>query len=177
MGNFGEFLKTQWKMPKLKKSNATFWVIFKHCVPSAGMVCSQYFSRGLGLNGSFSLVSLNLVYNLSYPLIIHHYPLHCRPQIRLIQAPLASDIFLPFISAQLTELKLTENVTSHTQCLIITKNVPIDISFNFAIFHYFLSYKKATCQLTLFDRKLQVFKNSPNLTFLAFLMNFCPLKM
>ena len=33
---------------------------------------------------------------------------------------------------------------------------------------------KLTCLVTLFDRKLHVFKNSPNWPFLAFLMNFCP---
>ena len=26
------YQKGQWKMPKFKNSNATFWVIFKHCV-------------------------------------------------------------------------------------------------------------------------------------------------
>ncbi len=36
---------------------------------------------------------------------------------------------------------------------------------------------KLICLVTLFDRKLQVFKNSPNWACLAFLMNFCPLKM
>ena len=36
---------------------------------------------------------------------------------------------------------------------------------------------KLTCLVTLFDRKLQVFKNSPKCTILAFLINFCPLKM
>ena len=40
---------------------------------------------------------------------------------------------------------------------------------NIGTFHYFL--------VTLFDRKLQVFKNSPKWTiFLAFLIHFCPLK-
>ena len=36
---------------------------------------------------------------------------------------------------------------------------------------------KLACLVTLFDRKLQVFKNSPKWTILAFLINFCPLKM
>mgnify|MGYP006903672738 CR=1 FL=1 len=36
---------------------------------------------------------------------------------------------------------------------------------------------KLTCLVTLFDRKLQVIKNSQKLTFfLAFLINFCPFK-
>ena len=35
---------------------------------------------------------------------------------------------------------------------------------------------KLTCLVTLFDRKLQVFKNRQNEQFLAFLINFCPLK-
>ena len=34
-----------------------------------------------------------------------------------------------------------------------------------------------TCLVTLFDRKIKVFKNSPNWLFSAFLMNFCALKM
>ena len=34
-----------------------------------------------------------------------------------------------------------------------------------------------TCLVTLFDRKLEVFNNSSNWTFLAFLINCCPLKM
>ena len=45
----------------------------------------------------------------------------------------------------------------------------------FGISHQFLSSWK--CLVTLFDPKLQVFKNSPKLTISAFLMNFCPLKM
>ena len=35
---------------------------------------------------------------------------------------------------------------------------------NFGIFHPFLSYLKLTCLVTLFDRKLQVFKKSPKWT-------------
>ena len=38
---------------------------------------------------------------------------------------------------------------------------------NFGIFHQFLSYFKLTCLVTLFDRKLQVFKNSPKWTILG----------
>ena len=46
------------------------------------------------------------------------------------------------------------------QCLKITQNVAFEF-LNFGIFHQFLSYLKLTCLVTLFDRKLQVFKNSP----------------
>ena len=36
---------------------------------------------------------------------------------------------------------------------------------------------KVTCLVILFDRKLQIFKNSPKWTIFGLLMNFCPLKM
>ena len=36
---------------------------------------------------------------------------------------------------------------------------------------------KLTCLVTLFDHKLQVFKNLPKLTIFGILINFCPLKM
>ena len=51
-------------------------------------------------------------------------------------------------------------------------NSPKISHFNFGIFHQFV-----TCLVTLFDRKLQVFKNSPNWPFLALLMNCYPMKM
>ena len=47
---------------------------------------------------------------------------------------------------------------SKAQCLKITQNVAFEF-LNFGIFHQFLS-----CLVTLFDRKLQVFKNSPKWT-------------
>ena len=40
------------------------------------------------------------------------------------------------------------------QCLKITQNVAFE-SFNFGIFHQFLSYFKLTCLVTLFDRQLE----------------------
>ena len=46
-----------------------------------------------------------------------------------------------------------------TQCLKITQNV----AFEFFIF----VLSKLTCLVTLFDRKLQVFKNSPKWTILG----------
>ena len=46
--------------------------------------------------------------------------------------------------------------------LKINQNFALDCSI-FGIFHQFLSYKM-TYLVTLFDRKLQVFKNSPKLT-------------
>ena len=36
---------------------------------------------------------------------------------------------------------------------------------------------KVTCLVTLFARKLQIFKNSPKLTIFGIFMNFCPFKM
>ena len=52
-----------------------------------------------------------------------------------------------------------------------------NVSFNFWPFPTFFVLLKLTCLVTLFDRKLQVFKNSPNWTVLAFWINLCPLKM
>ena len=47
--------------------------------------------------------------------------------------------------------------------------------FNFGIFHQFCPIK-GTCLVTLFDRKLWFSKTRQNVPFLAFLINFCPLK-
>ena len=44
---------------------------------------------------------------------------------------------------------------------------------NVGIFHNFFVLLKMTCLVTLFDRKLQAFKNSPKL---VFLINFCSFK-
>ena len=60
------------------------------------------------------------------------------------------------------------------RCLKITQNV----AFEFWPFSSIFVLLKLTCLVTLFDRKLQVFKNSPKWTFcFAFLISFCPLKM
>ena len=58
----------------------------------------------------------------------------------------------------------------YAQCLKNTQNVA---------YEYFnvLAFSTNFCLVTLFDRKFQVCKNSAKLTFLAFLMIFCPLKM
>ena len=56
-----------------------------------------------------------------------------------------------------------EHEKSAINCLKITQNVAFEF-LNFGIFHQFLSYLKLTCLVTLFDRKLQVFKNSPKWT-------------
>ena len=50
------------------------------------------------------------------------------------------------------------------QCLKITQNV----AFEFWHFPPIFVLLKLTCLVTLLDRKLQVFKNSPNCTNLAF---------
>ena len=47
-----------------------------------------------------------------------------------------------------------------------TSNVAVEF-FNFGIFRQFLSHKKLTSLVTLFDRKIQVFKNSPKLAIFA----------
>ena len=49
-----------------------------------------------------------------------------------------------------------------THCLKITQNVAFEF-FNFGISTNFVLLK-LTCLVTLFDRKLQVFKNSPKCT-------------
>ena len=49
------------------------------------------------------------------------------------------------------------------RCLKMTQNVAFEF-FNFGIFHQFFVLLKVTCLVTLFDRKLQVFKNSPKWT-------------
>ena len=53
------------------------------------------------------------------------------------------------------------NRDSH--CLKITENVAFEI-FEFWHFPTFFVLLKVICLVTLFDRKLQVFKNSPKLT-------------
>ena len=60
----------------------------------------------------------------------------------------------------------------------ITQNVAHEF-LNFGIFHQFLSYFKIklTCLVTLFDRKLLVFKTRQYAPFLPFLIKFCPLKL
>ena len=45
----------------------------------------------------------------------------------------------------------------------------------FCHFHQLLSY--LTCLVTLFDSKLQIFKNSPKWTIFVILIKFCPFKM
>ena len=56
--------------------------------------------------------------------------------------------------------------------LLSTYNVVFEV---FPFWHFLPIFVllKLTCLVTLFDRKLQAFKNSPNGLFLAFLMNFC----
>ena len=61
------------------------------------------------------------------------------------------------------KIEALEKVNINAHCLKITQNVTFEF-FNFGIFHQFLSYLKLTCLVTLFDRKLQVFKNSPKWT-------------
>ena len=62
----------------------------------------------------------------------------------------------------------------YSQCLKTTQNVAFLI-LHFWHFPPIFVILKMTCLVTLFDRKLQVLKNSPKLTIFGFLMNFCPL--
>ena len=67
--------------------------------------------------------------------------------------------------------------SSVSHCLKITHNVAFEF-LNFGIFHQFFVLFKSTYLVTLFDRKLQVFKNSPIWTIYKKIKNnFCPLKM
>ena len=59
----------------------------------------------------------------------------------------------------LSKVLTTGEKTVKAQCLKITQNVAFEF-LNFGIFHQL----KLTCLVTLFDRKLQVFKNSPKWT-------------
>ena len=56
---------------------------------------------------------------------------------------------------------------SDAYCSKITKNVSLAF-YNYGIFDLL----KSTCLATLFDSKLHIFKNSPNWSSMAFLMNF-----
>ena len=56
---------------------------------------------------------------------------------------------------------------SDAYCSKITKNVSLAF-YNYGIFDLL----KFTCLVTLFDSKLHIFKNSPNWSSMAFLMNF-----
>ena len=72
-------------------------------------------------------------------------------------------MILPYIVRAFEFLRLKWNYENYdiTHCLKITQNVAFEL-FDFDIFGQFLSYLlKLTCLVTLFDRKLQVFKNSP----------------
>ena len=50
---------------------------------------------------------------------------------------------------------------------------PQNVAFEFLQFPTIFALTKVACLVTLFNRKLQFFKNSSNV---PFLMNFCPLK-
>ena len=64
-------------------------------------------------------------------------------------------------------------VISHS--LKLTQNVAFEF-FHINIFPSIFVLFRLTSLVTLFDRKLWVFKNSPNLLFLAFLLTFVQLK-
>ena len=61
-------------------------------------------------------------------------------------------------------------------CLKITQNVAFEF---LKVWHFppIFVILKLTCLVTLFDRKLQVFKNSPKWTIFGILINLYPLKM
>ena len=66
-----------WKMPKLKNSNATFWVIFKHCAEVSLMM---YLNKVLNKCGKKKLAPKEKKETLRRPLIVWQYfffPLSC----------------------------------------------------------------------------------------------------
>ena len=69
--------KNWWKMPKLKNSNATFWVIFKHCAEVSLMM---YLNKVLNKCGKKKLAPKEKKETLRRPLIVWQYfffPLSC----------------------------------------------------------------------------------------------------
>ena len=64
----------------------------------------------------------------------------------------------------LSKVLTTGEKTVKAQCLKITQNVAFEF-FEFWHFPPIFVLLKLTCLVTLFDRKLQVFKNSPKWTF------------
>ena len=66
-----------------------------------------------------------------------------------------------------SDLQGKKNVLTH--CLKISQ------FFFFWHFSPIFVLFKLTCLVTLFDRKLQIFENSPKWTIFAFLINFCQL--
>ena len=146
--------------------NATFSVIFKH----HAMICdefflfldSQYLHENGNANGS-SLEHLNCIV-ANIPLDNQHSNYN-----------LSSSSWCHFDSISMYKYLIPEiyNIFDkwHSQCL---KNPNILIwTFEFWHFSPIFVLLKVTCQVTLFDHKLQVFKNSPNWPILAFFMNFC----
>ena len=78
-------------------------------------------------------------------------------------------------SFQILFQQFLKMVTTHT----VFENDPKWRIWIFQFWHFtpIFDLLKLTCLVTLFDRKLQVSKTRQNGPFLAFLMNFCPLKM
>ena len=65
------------------------------------------------------------------------------------------------------------NTVTNAHCLKITQNVAIE----FWHFPPIFVLLKLTCLVTLFDPSFKFSKTCQNGPFLAFLINFCPLKM
>ena len=55
----------------------------------------------------------------------------------------------------------------------------MNVAFEFSILEFSTNFVllELTCLVTLFDWKLQTFKNFPKLTFSSFFINFCPFKL
>ena len=88
-----------------------------------------------------------------------HYTSHYAPQFATPPYPFPSGMF-SLVRKQI-----------HTDCMYFGCVISLRsqkykilkmLHLNFGILHKFLMYLKLTCMVTLFDRKQQIFENSPN---------------
>ena len=127
--------------------------------------------------------SLKEIYFLGKSFLFLFSPLHRRflfsnllLAVYYLTTPSITHLLRPSSQMQRRKKVPFSHCYSTTQCLKITQNVAFEL---LAFWHFppiFVLLKLAYL-VTLFDRKLQVFKNSPKRPFSAFLINFCPLKM
>ena len=76
---------------------------------------------------------------------------------------------------ELWKMELADNVAVNTQYISHCLKISQKIAFGFWNFALIFVVIKVTCLVTLFDRKQQVFKKSPNRSFVALKTSFCPL--
>ena len=124
--------------------------------------------------------SLKEIYFLGKSFLFLFSPLHRRflfsnllLAVYYLTIPSITHLLRPSSQMQRRKKVPFSHCYSTTQCLKITQNVAFE---SLAFWHFPPIFVLAVL-VTLFDRKLQVFKNSPKRPFSAFLINFCPLKM